>query len=285
MQITYRQYPYPVLNYFENDYIESSFDSKIEQTLDINNIKLKINFILKSNSLLELIKNKQAAYVVHIECKGTRYRNKIESYDDAVEFVIDGHEVKSELEICIMVIAKMDIKNFTSTEFNKDFKGLSFNLEKGDVLAVDRDRKITIGKTGDSMKKVSSIFSIVCDESNDDNTLTWSDNGNEILIHLSKYNCERYKSISQNSNFTYILAVSVVIPVLVEIIKELQNDINSFEDSTWINVLNKRLEFIGIDLENNDNETNASTIAYKILGDLLNKSFTNMEDVLLGEGE
>ncbi|RXM73689.1 hypothetical protein DP144_13945 [Clostridium tetani] len=285
MQITYRQYPHPVLNYFENDYKKGSFFSEIDQKVEGKNIKLSIAFKLNSNSLLQLIKTKQAAYVVHIECKGTRYRKKIDSYDDKIEIIIDGNKVNYELEVCIMVVAKTNINNFKSNEFKEEFKGIGFNIGIGDVLAIDRNIKIDINKTGDSFKNVPSIFSIVIDNKNH-RCIKWDESGGDkILIKLSKDNFIRYKSISNSKHFSGALAMMIVIPVLTEIISNMQQEMNCYEDCMWFKVIENRLKVIGLYDEQKLSSKYATEIAYLILDGLLDKSLICIEEFFQDEGE
>lgn len=285
MQITYRQYPHPVLNYFENDYKKGSFSSRITQSVEGKNIKLSITFKLNSNILLQLIKTKQAAYVVHIECRGTRYRKKIDSYDDKIEITIDGNKVNYELEVCIMVVSKTNINNFKSNEFKEEFKGIGFNIGIGDVLAIDRNIKIDINKTGDSFKNVPSIFSIVIDNKNH-RCIKWdTSGGDKILIKLSKDNFIRYKSISNNKRFSGALAMMIVIPVLTEIISDMKREMNYYEDYIWFKVIENRLKEIGLYDQQKLSSKCATEVAYLILDGLLDKSLICIEEFFQDEGE
>ena len=280
MQITYRQYPYPVLKFFENDYKNSEFNSEFNYKIENNNMKLELKFALKSKFLKGLINEKKAAYVVHVECAGTRYRRIFESFTDSLEALIDGKEISGDVEVCVLIVAKTEIPDFESSEFNSDFKGISFNIEVGDVLAVGESLKISIEKTGDSLRKVPSIFSILpIDDPKKDGD--WTHQGNKILITLNRENYNKYRSISKDVNFRGAVAMMVVIPVITEIISKIQGDFDYFEDEEWFRVINRRLEALKIN-EDNIKSSSASCIAYRVLEGVLTDSFTNIIEFLLG---
>lgn len=284
MQITYRQYPYPVLTYFNDDYKNCSFISNVTSNAENNKIKLNISFNLTSKTLSQLIRDEKAVYLVHLECKSTRFRKKYETYDDSITIDIDGNNVKYEVEVSIFIAAKANISEFKSGEFNDDFSGISFNIEPGDVLALDRSIKINIDKTGDSLKKMPSIFSIVPDEKCR-GTIRWTDDGCKIIIHLSKDNFSKYKILRNRRDFADVMASIIVIPVLTEIICNIQNDENCYAESLWIRVIKDRLKAVGIDSHEKIQGKDSSDLAYKLLDGLLDKSFLGVENCVEREDE
>ena len=63
MLITYREYPYPVLSYFSDDYNDHTFKSEISYEVENGMLNLKIDLELTSETLKELINENKAIFV------------------------------------------------------------------------------------------------------------------------------------------------------------------------------------------------------------------------------
>lgn len=283
MLITYREYPYPVLSYFNDDYNDKEFKSNINYEVENGMLKLIIDLELTSETLKHLIENNKAIFVAHIECKNTRYRKKYTTNSNQFKIAISQEEINEDVEVLLMIVSKTNMNNFASEEFNEDFKGIEFTIEKGDILAIDTNKIINIQKDDDGLKKSPSIFSISSLDNNKE-SLNWEAGSEKILIILSKDNFEKYKSINNNPKFKSVLATLIVLPVITEIICKFEELEEEFEDSRWFRVLQKQLVKLGINTDAMGSGQ-AVAIAQKILPGLLEKSLINIEQMLMQEGE
>lgn len=283
MLITYREYPYPVLSYFSDDYNDKEFKSNINYEVENGMLNLKIDLELTSETLKHLIENNKAIFVAHIECKNTRYRKKYTTNSNQFKIAISQEEINEDVEVLLMIVSKTNMNNFASEEFNEDFKGIEFTIEKGDILAIDTNKIINVQKDDDGLKKSPSIFSISALDNNKE-SLNWEAGSEKILIILSKDNFEKYKSINNNPKFKSVLATLIVLPVITEIICKFEELEEEFEDSRWFRVLEKQLTKSGINTDTMSSGQ-AVAIAQKILPGLLEKSLINIEQMLMQEGE
>lgn len=283
MLITYREYPYPVLSYFSDDYNDQTFKSEISYEVENGVLNLKIDLELTSQTLKELINENKAIFVAHIECKNTRYRKKYTTNENQFNIVISQEEINDDVEVLLMIVSKTNMNDFTSEEFNEDFQCIEFTIEKGDVLAIDTNKIINVQKDDDGLKKTPSIFSITGLDNNK-KSLDWEAGTDKILIILSKDNFEKYKSINNNPKFKSVLATLIVLPVLTEIICNFEDLEEVYEDSRWFRVLQKQLTKAGVNTDT-INSGEGVAIAQKILPGLLEKSLVNIEQMLMQEGE
>lgn len=283
MLITYREYPYPVLSYFSDDYNNHTFKSEINYEVENGMLNLKIDLELTSETLKELINKNKAIFVAHIECKNTRYRKKYTTNTNQFNISISQEEINDDVEVLLMIVSKTNMNDFTSNEFNEDFQGIEFTIEKGDILAIDTNKIINVQKDDDGLKKTPSIFSISSLDNNKE-SLNWEPGTEKILIILSKNNFEKYKSINNNPMFKSVLATLIVLPVITEIICKYEELEEEYEDSRWFRVLEKQLTKAGVNMDT-INSGQAVAIAQKILPGLLEKSLVNIEQLLMQEGE
>ncbi|WP_097028595.1 hypothetical protein [Clostridium peptidivorans] len=280
MQITTRQYPHPVLSELTEDYRSGKFFTNITQETYSDEIILNIEFMLQCRELEKLIQDRTASYAVHLECPATRYRNKFISYEKDLKIKLPGNSLKNKVEISIFIVAQKEIHNFAHKDFSSDFKGIAFEIQQGDVLAFDYNRVLNIVKTGDNLKKVPSIFSITSLDENNKSSIDWEDTGNKILIKLSKDNYIKYKDLVQNHKFEGILSMTIVIPVLIEILCDLREAFDKYEGCAWNEVIMKRLNDFKIDTQEKlQAQTSITELAYKILNGLMEKCLIDLEEL------
>lgn len=74
MRIKNRLSPYPILDDFGDDYIDSSFDVEYEVNTQFREIYGKLSFKLNNDDIQKLILEEKAEFLVHVECPTTCYR-------------------------------------------------------------------------------------------------------------------------------------------------------------------------------------------------------------------
>lgn len=241
MVLSSKLYPYPVLNEFSNDYVESEF------TLDISCRKLKksleFNFevFLTDIAISELIDSEAAEIVIHIECPQTCYRKLYKFNEYNFNIILDSNLVNEVVEICPFIISSKDLNNFKSSNFNPIYEDLSFQIEKYNVLAVGRQVNFEIEKDYDSLKNVKSIFAII--PNYEEKNVVLNDYSDDtICIKVPYDQFITYKSFGKFPENIPVIHSVLIIPILVEIFEKLKNDVNSWddlEDRRWFKALQK----------------------------------------------
>lgn len=289
MLITYRQFPHPVLNGFDSGYENASFSSKVITTFENGFINIKVDFNLECDYLKELIENELASYVVHLECKATRFRIAKKSLENSIKIEIDSKRVNKEIEVCCLIVANESIEDFSCEDFIEDFKGIYFQIDKGEILANDTEKIIDIEKTGES-DRVPSIFAITFEEGKLKSPLTWQASGKKIIIKISKDNFSRYKQLAKKENFRSALANMIIIPVLTDVISVIKEDSDveeytlSSEDECY-KVIEDKLIALGYESPTKLKSETSVSVAYQLLGNLLDNSLIALEDFILEEEE
>lgn len=73
MEIKSRLYPYPVLSYYSDDYLNSNFDTVINPVRDGYNIRLDFLTEVNNSGISDLLETNKAKIVYHLECPQTGY--------------------------------------------------------------------------------------------------------------------------------------------------------------------------------------------------------------------
>lgn len=284
MQIKPRLYPHPVLAWFSDDYRAAMFQPAFEVSGNKAFYKIQLTCRTSSRSLSRLIEDKQAAYAMHIECPATRYRVLFTSTDQIFETDIPVADLDGKVEVCRLIVAGQEINNYASDEFHPDFTGRSFNLRRGDVLAVAEDITFYADKKSDELAKLPSIFSIRRASEDDAPPLNVDLMGDRIAVYLSPSTHEKFISLNSDELLRSTLSVSVLIPALVLALEKMTRPENreALVDLRWYRTVVKKLRDIGINADSFGEEGESSLVlSNKLLGDPLSGAFDDLTQVLL----
>lgn len=253
MKIKYKHFPHPVLAKFLNDFSEGYFNSEINVSTSDNFYNIKSEFTLEDDDLNNYIDQKKTEFAVHIECPFTYYRNLITSYNNNLEFKIPAHLLEGKVEVSTLLVASENIKNYSSSNFKSIFNKFSFEIDKGDILAVGNQINFEAEKDTDAVRNIPSIFAVEANPNKNPNALDVSTTSDKIMIFLPEKSFETFKVLKQDSNLNSVLASLIVTPVLTEILEEFRNGegdiLADTEHYRWFRILNKKLKEIGIDLK------------------------------------
>lgn len=289
MEIKYRLYPYPVLWNKNDDYKKpSKFLVEIEAKENFKNIKLKINFLLKDKEIENLIKENKAEYVVHIEATSTYFRELISTREAEINYDLKDNDILGRLQMSFFILAKEDILDYKNSNFNEDYSGESFNLKKGNIIAIADSYRFDIEKNNDNLEKVSSIFSICQKETVEQTGMTVDMNSDKIRIALNKTDYINYHQLSQNSNNINIINSIIILPALIFIFEQLKKDFdeNDFSDYKWFRALGKIFEKNNQSLNKELLENQLSIdLAQRILNYPIERAFNSLKDENDGDDE
>lgn len=165
MLIKSRLFPYPILDQFEDtscyDNAEFLLNYEIEEDDKNNLTKLTISYDLNEEKLIELIKDGDCKVSVLIDCSYTNFRQQFD-FNGTKELVLSfpRDNFLESTEICGLVIANKNIEKFSSRNFKKLYKGIEFDIEKNDILALYQAEPFHTEFEDEDIRKIESIFSI-----------------------------------------------------------------------------------------------------------------------------
>lgn len=281
MRIKSRRYPHPVLSYFTTDFVECGFQTTLRITATKSDYLLDVECRVSDADLLQLIEDGSAEYAIHVECPSTYFRELFRSAQTAFRATIRSDDLNGQVEICAVIIATRDIDGYHSQNFDFDYHGVRFEVRKGDVLAVDRDRSFEVEKPVDPLRKVTSIFSVVPVPGDDAPTLDIDTMGNRIIIKLDQESFDHYRALARDQSLHPILSSAVVMPALVWVLAMMRHgDISEEEqDLRWYRVISNRLRDIGVSFEGVDASSESPVaVAQRLIGDPARASLQVLSD-------
>ncbi len=161
MNITKRLYTYPVLSEEKDDYNTSVFGVDLKHTMNgVNYLRLDFLVSLDNEELKNLIINGFAEYVIHIECSNTAYRTTLNFITEQNSLEIPVGRIYGKLEMIALIVLKKNVSQLVNSDWNEDYKGVTFDLVKGTILGFKNLPILDVVKNYEEFASTSSIFRV-----------------------------------------------------------------------------------------------------------------------------
>lgn len=280
MEIKHKLYPYPVLSSYSNDYETGTFDVAIDIVRDGYDLRIDFLATITCQSLQECIKQGIAKFVYHLECSQTGFRTIIQTDKISEIYTLLSRSVNGKLQICPFIVAVKDLNAYTSPDFHNDYKGITFDIEAGCVMAVGKMLTVDISKDIDDLANTPSIFNINKNPDPNCKQMIVDMSQRKIIIKLPLSDFYSYKALSSTPSAQPILNSLTVIPALIYVLEELRSlsiqERNEHSDTLWYKVLSKvLLTQFDCDIESEDfNSQNFLVLAQKLINNPVTDAFT-----------
>jgi hypothetical protein len=220
MEIRHKLYPYPVLSYFSDDYVDSCFTVAIVPKRDGYNIRIDFIAELINDGLVQLLSEEKVKIVYHLECAQTGFRTALTTNTWEYSYVISNKQVVGRLQVCPFIIAVTDLPEYVNEKFHDDYRGFKFSIEAGCVMAVNGQVNIDIEKDISDLSNTPSVFSII---KNDDVTvlgMVVEMNYKKLVIKIPEQDFYNFRSVKDEVIIQSVLNSLVIIPALTYVLEE-----------------------------------------------------------------
>lgn len=285
MRVKNRLSPYPILFDYRDDYIDSSFRADISAEEHFNDVIITVTYHLSDAIIGDLVRNKKAKFVLHVECPSMSLRRNFETFDTEDQQLLNMDEIGEKLEICTFIVANDKIPAYTNPHFHSDYQGLNFHLSKGQLLAIGTSKEYDIEKSGDSLATLPSIIKITKNVSKTKGTITVNtDDSNHISIGLNEEAFDLYARLGRHT-FTKTALSLVLLPAMMTVLDRIREAPDAFSDTHWYAVIADLLERNGYSVEQlsvDDGDSSVLSIAQAIFSNPVQGSLSELE--VLSEG-
>lgn len=303
MKLKSRNFPHPVLNPVNDDFKSSYYSALITQYEEsASDLVFQVEFRLNNSTLRKLIEAHKAYYNVHFECNSTMKRMSYSfSQVDVAVISKDDSEIISQVKIGIpkqilnkkvdvnfFILADDIIEDYENDDVHSDFSGVSFKVEKGDILAFGVTQTIHLEK--EPIASANSIFKIGKSTSGDQSipfSIDFNDNQIEIILTENSYN-KVDELRNYGSDYNKVLVSMLYLPALIDVlfnIHSMKNDeyyIDAYESFDWYRTLEKKIETLGYDIRDLNIEE-ITPISYRILNSLDEEPWQALENIIFRE--
>ena len=229
-----RLFTHPVLAEGRDDYRTCEFAANLKYFFDAaDNLVLEIDCRTDCAEIKQLIASGDAEYLLHVECPQTNYREKITRYSEKFSHKVSLSRVKENIHCVAFIVLHKDIKAFSCADWNGDFDGLSFDLQKGSVLAYQNFQPLPLPDDPNIFKNVGSIFSIYKKIGAD--AFEVDMDSEKIKIALSEKDYALYRRYCSKPEMQPILNAMIILPALIYVFEDLKadEDFETYGDKAW----------------------------------------------------
>lgn len=276
MKVNAKSFPHPVLG--NEDDLGGFFNIEFRYELSKEGAVLNPSFFLRNEAIEDLIKKGKASLLVEVECGATFFRRSFVMPEPVGLIPIPSGLLRGQVTVGFFVCADQDIKDYRPSEPHPDYKGAKFDIEAGDVLAVGGYCWFIAEKSFDPLRPPVSSFMSITEGTIHDGPAEIDYESDKILIILSKTDWSNYLRIRRQKTAESIIHASIVFPVLVDAIYQMDN--GDFADKNWFARLDAIIEAKGL------KDKGPFEIAQKILDNPVARSFAGANSLFeIPEGE
>lgn len=289
------EYPHPVLNEYTNDFTDCDFSIRIVSHGDSSkNLEFEIQYSLNCPGMMQLIRNGYAKIYLRIMCHRTSYR-KVEELEVDRNTIITLPKilVSDVVDFQGMIVTTKDCENYVLTEFNNDyFKGTSFRIRKGAILANEPGLKIKLNTILE--KSVSGIVQITGSPSISEMSVNYASVeeedpaiSNYIVITLPDIEYKNYAKLRTKKHLKNgverFLQSSIILPAVTEAIALLRKeeelepvaDDLHYRGTVWADSIIQALANLGVEELATCNRSDFE-LANLVLGNVVGDSISNL---------
>lgn len=242
MNITNRLFTYPVLSDEKDDFKSCVFKVTVENCMEgVNSLKLLFDIKMDCPEIEDLILNGQAEYVIHLECSTTAYREIITSISKKIEHILPIGRVNGSFDMVAFVILKKRVSSYFCTDWDDDYKDMTFSLSQGSILAYQNLPGLSITKDYEEFINAGSIFTVYKKVSEEDKPIEVNLESHKIRIGLTTRDFDIYTKYNVKSQLQAVFHAMIVFPTLVFVFEELKQDegVEQYHGKEWFIALEK----------------------------------------------
>lgn len=279
MEIKNRLFSYPVLCSDTDDYIpttEFALESSFVET--IHELHLEYEYIVSCNSLETLLRKGLVQYVLHIECSNTSFRHAIRSDIPHIKYSLPKSRVRGRINLVAMIVARVDIPNYSSAELNDDYASEIVSFQRGAILAYQNLPAIFVTKKLEDFVNRESFFTVIKQVGADPEELrplTFNLYHDKIQILVDARTYEAFVRYQHSQSIALAL---LVLPALTFMITEVKDDPSPFMQYRWFQQLEGFYRANGKDFieEVLQQEENPVNIAQEMLQTPVSKAYREL---------
>lgn len=248
MRIRHKYYPYPVMERVGRSYKEFSFEVTTVVKREGYNVVFEFTAEIADEQISTLIKEGKAVFAYHIQCAQTCYRAAFETTEKTILKTIREDELNGLVEVCPFIIAKEDLKAFSSENFSSDYMGIRFDIDKGGILAIGDQSEHTINKDLQDLNNAASPFLVIPNPAANAENMSVEIREKKICVVLPQEQHSIYGGVGKSKATQKAMHAMIFVPALMSVFEELRKrlentgDFADFSGYQWIRALEKVAE-------------------------------------------
>jgi hypothetical protein len=274
-------WPHPVLSPFGDDIQPSDFGFSLDPVPDGDHWTLRVTASHSDLTMDNRAEAGDAVYALHVECSGTFYRQMFCSNRRESAYDIPATRIVGKVETVLMLVAAKDIKDYRHPGQHDDYGNSVFHISQGEPLAVSETVIFEAFLDADPVLELPSIFDI---KRGDEATrlVDAKFEADRIVLELPPDDFDRYRAMRSHSTIRDLIASAVLLPALIQALHYLRalssEELEDFKaNHRWSRIISRRLDKLGIKLEEGADGALCLEAAQKLLRGPLRRALDNIE--------
>lgn len=246
-------YPYPVLGNSDDVLFDEMPRAEISVEEQHNYYKVMVDIQIDNEAILNLIDKGMAEYVCRYESSATLLRNISVSKRKDFFFLIEKQLVKGPIYFSPMIIAKRDFV-YKNNCFHEDYNNESFDMERGDYLAVLPRLRYDADLDFSSLRAVGSFINIRKNDNPNIKEVEFDLESDKIGILLPEDMYQMYVDNTNIRSSAGVLHSSMAMNALVFALAHFQDD--NYRETKWARSIDYRIknekQFSDVDINDMD---------------------------------
>ena len=246
-----KAWPHPVLrpSPYGDDYPQSEFEVDIHVRVSRqlgDRVEVDAQFELSDPTLLRLVDDGAAEYIMVIKAPRTHFRQSVRSATGKMSNVFENGALAGRAEFAPFLVCTKAVSAFTSSTWHSDFDGMAFDLVPGTVLAEDIPKEYWIDTADEA--PIGSIFSHRPDRKLADGRWRCDLGEDHVDIAMSPADSKvfaRARELADDTPDAQYLMNGLYLPALLAVLARVDQDPEEYREFRWFASLDQRLEEIG----------------------------------------
>jgi len=223
----------------------------------------------------------ELVYALHVECPGTFYRQMFCSDSRESSFEVPATRIVGKVETVLLLVAAKDINDYKHPGQHEDYGNSVFHISQGEPLAVSETVTFEAFLDADPVLELPSIFDIK--KGGDTTRLVDAKfEADRIVLELPPDDFDRYRAMRSHSTIRDLVASAVLLPALIQALHYLRalssEELEDFKaNHRWSRIISRRLDKLGVDLEEGADGAVCLEAAQKLLRGPLRRALDNIE--------
>ena len=239
---------------------------------------LEIDYHLREPALERLIDQGRACFAAMVESRAVSLRMLCTSREPTWSQRIYKTDATGTLTVDTYVMASEALEGFKSDNFHPDYAGLSFAIDRGDVLAVGNSVELDL-TTDDDLARHDSVLSVSRgSDRQTDAIVVDTDRPTHVLITLRPGLYDVYKERGKGEDEGLFMSL-IILPALASVLDRMREGGPTLSDTEWYKSIEAVLSRQGLavsDIDNGNSDRSSLAIAQRILSQPIERTILGL---------
>lgn len=245
-------YPHPVLAPWSEDIAGATIDTEITFREKGEGNQVSIHFLskLEQPDIVKMIQDGVATFGCFVKCQETGLRRLQRLGFPTGLYHFAPGALLGRVQLRPMVWAINRIASYNPEGAHAEF-GNGCDIERGQILALDDEQIIDV--TRPPLASIESIFEIIASDQVPEGRFDVDTESDKITVRMAGKTYQLVQSLREESESTRnVIMNGLYIPVVMQVLDQLTDGYEQFEQYRWLHPFRGRCELEGIDIEKPD---------------------------------